>query len=69
MSEQKAVRWEKGADGIVVDVHNRLQTEPGAAGHGVRGMHERARLAGGEAWTGIEQGWFRVRAAFPVGVR
>lgn len=57
-----------GADGIVVDVHNRLLTEPGQAGHGVRGMHERARLAGGEAWTGIEQGWFRVRAAFPVGL-
>ncbi|WP_405218391.1 sensor histidine kinase [Agrococcus sp. Ld7] len=65
----RGVTLAPGADGIVVDVHNRLQTEPGAAGHGVRGMHERARLAGGEAWTGIEQGWFRVRAAFPVGVR
>ncbi|WP_347757148.1 histidine kinase [Agrococcus sp. ProA11] len=58
-----------GPDGIVVDVHNRLLSEPGMAGHGVRGMHERARLAGGEAWTGIDQGWFRVRAAFPGGLR
>lgn len=58
-----------GADGIVVDVHNRMLTEPGQAGHGVRGMHERARLAGGDAWTGIESGWFRVRAVFPAGVQ
>lgn len=56
-------------DGIVIDVHNRLLTDPGQAGHGVRGMHERARLAGGDAWTGIEDGWFRVRAAFPAGLR
>ncbi|GEK78663.1 sensor histidine kinase [Agrococcus baldri] len=62
-----------GTGGIVVDVHNRVlpslgQQGPGQPGHGVRGMHERARLAGGEAWTGIEQGWFRVRAAFPAGL-
>jgi signal transduction histidine kinase len=54
--------------GIVIDVHNRLATAPGAAGHGVRGMHERARLAGGDVWTGIEHEWFRVRAAFPAGL-
>ena len=55
--------------GIVVDVHNRLQADPGHPGHGVRGMHERARLAGGDAWTGVEDGWFRVRASFPGGLR
>jgi signal transduction histidine kinase len=54
--------------GIVVDVHNRILSTPGAAGHGVRGMHERARLSGGQLWTGIEDGWFRVRAAFPAGL-
>ncbi|WP_206446903.1 sensor histidine kinase [Agrococcus sp. KRD186] len=63
-----------GQGGIVVDVHNRVVTAlgqqgPGQPGHGVRGMHERARLAGGEAWTGIEDGWFRVRAAFPAGLQ
>lgn len=58
-----------GVGGIVVDVHNRALTQPGHPGHGVRGMHERARLAGGDAWTGIEDGWFRVRAAFPAGLR
>lgn len=58
-----------GAGGIVIDVHNRVLTEPGHPGHGVRGMHERARLAGGDAWTGTEDGWFRVRAAFPAGLR
>jgi len=57
-----------GGTGIVVDVHNRVLSTPGIAGHGVRGMHERARLSGGELWTGIEDGWFRVRAAFPAGV-
>lgn len=57
-----------GMGGIVVDVHNRVLTAPGHAGHGVRGMHERARLAGGDAWTGTENGWFRVRAAFPAGL-
>ncbi len=56
------------ADGMVIDVHNRVQTAPGEPGHGVRGIHERARLAGGDAWTGIEDGWFRVRAAFPAGL-
>lgn len=55
--------------GIVLDVHNRLRVHPGVAGHGVRGMHERARLAGGDAWTGVEDGWFRVRAAFPASAR
>lgn len=55
--------------GIVLDVHNRLRADPGVAGHGVRGMHERARLAGGDAWTGVQDGWFRVRAAFPAGAR
>jgi signal transduction histidine kinase len=54
--------------GIVIDVHNRLAAAPGPAGHGVRGMHERARLAGGDVWTGIEHEWFRVRAAFPAGL-
>lgn len=56
----------QGGTGIVVDVHNRISTSPGTPGHGVRGMHERARLAGGDAWTGVEHGWFRVRAAFPA---
>lgn len=56
----------QGGTGIVVDVHNRIAAVPGAPGHGVRGMHERARLAGGDAWTGLEGGWFRVRAAFPA---
>ncbi|GAA1417960.1 sensor histidine kinase [Agrococcus citreus] len=55
-----------GGAGIVVDVHNRISSSPGTPGHGVRGMHERARLAGGDAWTGVERGWFRVRAAFPA---
>lgn len=50
---------------VVLDVHNRMRAAPGDAGHGVRGIHERARLAGGHAWTGVEDGWFRVRAAFP----
>ncbi|WP_413319649.1 histidine kinase [Agrococcus sp. 1P02AA] len=58
-----------GIGGIVIDVHNRIQADPGTPGHGVRGMHERARLAGGDAWTGIEDGWFRVRASFPAGLR
>ncbi|MGC5078283.1 sensor histidine kinase [Agrococcus sp. DT81.2] len=57
-----------GATGIVLDVHNRMLSAPGHPGHGVRGMHERARLAGGDAWTGVEGGWFRVRAAFPAGL-
>lgn len=56
----------QGGTGIVVDVHNRISSAPGTPGHGVRGMHERARLAGGDAWTGVEHGWFRVRAAFPA---
>ncbi|MGM1029945.1 MAG: histidine kinase [Actinomycetota bacterium] len=62
----RGVAAPQGGTGIVVDVHNRVSTAPGAPGHGVRGMHERARLAGGDAWTGIEHGWFRVRAAFPA---
>ena len=55
-----------GGGEVVLDVHNRMRAEPGAPGHGVRGIHERARLAGGTAWTGIEDGWFRVRVAFPA---
>lgn len=58
----------QGGAGIVLDVHNRILSAPGHPGHGVRGMHERARLAGGDAWTGVEDGWFRVRAAFPAGL-
>ena len=54
--------------GIVIDVHNRLAAAPGPIGHGVSGMHERARLAGGDVWTGVEHDWFRVRAAFPAGL-
>ena len=64
----RGVALQGGGAGIVVDVHNRLLAEPGLPGHGVRGIHERARLAGGDAWTGIEDGWFRVRAAFPAGL-
>ncbi|MCH1882953.1 histidine kinase [Agrococcus sp. ARC_14] len=64
----RGISLQGGVGGIVVDVHNRVLTVPGTPGHGVRGMHERARLAGGDAWTGIEDGWFRVRASFPVGV-
>ncbi|WP_306231379.1 sensor histidine kinase [Agrococcus beijingensis] len=58
-----------GGSGIVLDVHNRLLAAPGEPGHGVRGMHERARIAGGELWAGIDDGWFRVRAAFPAGLQ
>ncbi|MFJ6113552.1 sensor histidine kinase [Agrococcus sediminis] len=58
-----------GGTGAVIDVHNRMLAMPGRAGHGVRGMHERARLAGGELWSGIDDGWFRVRATFPAGMQ
>lgn len=79
----RAVALPGGVGGIVIDVHNRLapalgsqttgsfargQILPGQPGHGLRGMHERARLAGGDAWTGVDDGWFRVRAAFPAGL-
>ncbi|ERG63349.1 hypothetical protein L332_02635 [Agrococcus pavilionensis RW1] len=62
------VRLRSAGPGVVIDVHNRLAAAPGPAGHGVSGMHERARLAGGDVWTGIEHEWFRVRAAFPAGL-
>jgi signal transduction histidine kinase len=41
---------------------------PGQAGHGLSGMHERARLAGGSLETGArDEGGYRVVARLPVG--
>ncbi|NEC29191.1 two-component sensor histidine kinase [Streptomyces sp. SID8111] len=57
------------ADGtLCLDVRNPLP--PDAPGHregsGLRGIRERAALLGGRAWTGPEQGDWRVRAELPV---
>jgi signal transduction histidine kinase len=45
-----------------------LGEPPGAAGHGIVGMRERAALLGGTLETGSSAGLFRVRARLPYGV-
>ncbi|MFC8984014.1 histidine kinase [Streptomyces sp. NPDC056956] len=57
------------ADGtLCLDVRNPLPRDaPGhREGSGLRGIRERAALLGGRAWTGPEQGDWRVRAELPV---
>jgi signal transduction histidine kinase len=44
-----------------------LGRPPGAAGHGIVGMRERAALLGGTLETGSSAGLFRVRARLPYG--
>jgi signal transduction histidine kinase len=44
-----------------------LGRPPGAAGHGIVGMRERAALLGGTLETGSSAGLFRVRAHLPYG--
>jgi signal transduction histidine kinase len=44
-----------------------LGRAPGAAGHGIVGMRERAALLGGTLETGSSAGLFRVRAHLPYG--
>ncbi len=58
------------ADGtLLLDVRNPLTEEvPGAGrGSGLRGIRERAALLGGRAWTGPDEGDWRVRAELPLG--
>jgi signal transduction histidine kinase len=45
-----------------------LASVPGT-GHGIAGMSQRARLAGGTLTAGPSNGQWRVEAAFPVGER
>ncbi|CAL9599755.1 sensor histidine kinase [Streptomyces sp. enrichment culture] len=57
------------ADGtLCLDVRNPLPRDaPGhREGSGLRGIRERAALLGGRAWTGPEQGDWKVRAELPV---
>ncbi|MBD9733923.1 two-component sensor histidine kinase [Streptomyces sp. H28] len=53
---------------LSLDVRNPLPRDtPGhREGSGLRGIRERAALLGGRAWTGPEQGDWRVRAELPV---
>lgn len=55
---------------VIVDVHNRPRTYGGPAvgsgGHGLTGMRERAAIAGGAAWIGLDHGWFRVHVRLPL---
>lgn len=54
-----------------IDIHNRPRTYGGAdtGGHGLTGMRERASLAGGSAWIGLDGGWFRVSVDLPKEVQ
>lgn len=67
------VRLVTEAGRLLVDVHNRPRSYGGAprdlGGHGLTGMRERAVLAGGSAWIGLDEGWFRVRAEMPLEVQ
>ena len=54
---------------IVVDVHNRPKAygpPPHSGGHGLTGMRERAAIAGGTSWIGLDHGWFRVHVRLPL---
>ncbi|MFJ9660269.1 sensor histidine kinase [Streptomyces griseoflavus] len=59
------------ADGaLLLDVRNPLTEDvPGGGGRGsgLRGIRERAALLGGRAWTGPDEGHWRVRAELPLG--
>ncbi|GGQ86546.1 sensor histidine kinase [Streptomyces pilosus] len=58
------------ADGtLLLDVRNPLREDPPGAGRGsgLRGIRERAALLGGRAWTGPDEGDWRVRAELPLG--
>jgi len=54
---------------IRLEVRSAMRAEavPAPAGHGLLGMRERARLAGGELTSGIEAGEFVVSATLPAG--
>jgi signal transduction histidine kinase len=58
-----------GEDSLDMEVTNPvpLGRPPGAAGHGIVGMRERAALLGGTLETGSSAGLFRVRARLPYG--
>ena len=65
------VRVDVGTD-VVVNVHNRPAQYGGewvpSGSHGLTGMRERASLAGGSSWIGVDQGWFRVLVRMPVAI-
>ena len=58
---------------LIVNVHNRPAQYGGdrvpSGSHGLTGMRERAALAGGSSWIGIDQGWFRVLVRMPVALQ
>ncbi|HEX5860177.1 MAG TPA: histidine kinase [Microbacterium sp.] len=57
------------ADGVEIDVRNRVGSAPRAdGGHGLVGMRERAQLAGGTLQAAAEGEHFVVRARLPIGV-
>ena len=66
---------ERAGPDLVVSVVNQAATQPaqpmeapGRAGHGLAGMHERARLAGGSLESGPgDEGGYRVVARLPIG--
>lgn len=63
------VALEGRPDEIRLEVRSALRDGalPGPAGHGLLGMRERARLAGGEFGAGAEDGEFVVQATLPAG--
>lgn len=58
---------------LIVNVHNQPAQYGGdrvpSGSHGLTGMRERAALAGGSSWIGIDQGWFRVLVRMPVALQ
>jgi signal transduction histidine kinase len=60
------VRYEPGVVTVQVEDDGRNPPPPGANGHGIRGMRERAEAVGGRLETNAGPGGFRVWAALPV---
>jgi signal transduction histidine kinase len=57
-----------GAEALEIGVTNAARTNgPGAAGHGIVGMRERASLLGGDVSVESVNGLFRIRARLPYG--
>ena len=52
-------------DGLLITVVNPLTEAPGCAGHGLTGLEERVRVAGGFLDHGADGGRFRLVAMLP----